>query len=266
MASLLGYHDRCPTTSAGPIKQPQNSRMFHLQLTLPGPAENLALDQALLEAAEVGDLPGNVLRLWESPTYFVVLGRSSSVDIEVDRQACRAAGVPVYRRPSGGGTVLSGPGCLSYAVILDFASLPHLRAIDRAHQYVLETVADAVAPLVPGVQLAGTSDLVIANGDELAKKFSGNALRIKRTHFLYHGTLLYDFSLELVQQLLATPTRTPDYRQDRDHHQFITNLPLDRAALETQLLEAWSAREPLHDWPRERTKELAASHYQDLND
>ena len=26
-------------------------------------------------------------------------------------------------------------------------------------------------------------------------KFSGNSLRVRRTHLLYHGTLLYDFSL-----------------------------------------------------------------------
>ena len=36
-----------------------------LDLTLPTPAENLAVDDALLAAAEAGTLKSDVLRLWE---------------------------------------------------------------------------------------------------------------------------------------------------------------------------------------------------------
>jgi lipoate-protein ligase A len=46
-----------------------------LDLTLPTPAENLALDEALLDAAEAGELPDEVLRLWEFPQAVVVIGR-----------------------------------------------------------------------------------------------------------------------------------------------------------------------------------------------
>ena len=47
-----------------------------LELTLPTPAENLALDEALLDAAEAGELPDEVLRLWEPSQPLVVVGRS----------------------------------------------------------------------------------------------------------------------------------------------------------------------------------------------
>ena len=56
--------------------------MYLLDLTLPTPAENVALDEALLEAAEAGDCP-SVLRLWEPRETFVVVGRSSRVAEEV---------------------------------------------------------------------------------------------------------------------------------------------------------------------------------------
>ena len=46
----------------------------------------------------------------------VVVGRSSRLDEEVHLDACRAAGVPVLRRPSGGAAIVSGPGCLMYAL------------------------------------------------------------------------------------------------------------------------------------------------------
>jgi len=108
--------------------------MRHLHLTLPSPAENLALDESLLDAAEAGEIDTGVLRLWESPTYCVVLGRSSSAAIEVHLEACHQDCVPVLRRSSGGGTILAGPGCLMYALVLSFQDYPQLQAIDQAHQ------------------------------------------------------------------------------------------------------------------------------------
>ena len=45
-----------------------------LDLTLPTPAENLALDDAILEQAETGTGPRELLRLWEMPQTCVVVG------------------------------------------------------------------------------------------------------------------------------------------------------------------------------------------------
>ncbi len=235
--------------------------MYQLRLTLPTPLENVALDEALLEACEAGQLAGGVLRLWESPEYFVVLGRSSDPRVEVNLDACRREGVPVLRRASGGGTVLAGPGCLMYAVVLGFQELPHLRAVDAAHRHVLGRIAAALAPQVPGIAQAGISDLVLKSKNTPTLKISGNALRIKREHFLYHGTLLYNFDLSRIGQLLATPTRVPDYRDQRDHDDFVANLPLSRDELEDALLSEWKANDPLTDWPRDRMAELVATKY-----
>ena len=53
-----------------------------LDLTLPTAAENVALDEALLDAAEAASEQGSeepeVLRLWEPTQFFVVVGRSSA--------------------------------------------------------------------------------------------------------------------------------------------------------------------------------------------
>ena len=53
-----------------------------LELTLPTPAENLALDEALLLEAESG--AGEVLRLWEWPAPAVVLGSGCKLAEDVD--------------------------------------------------------------------------------------------------------------------------------------------------------------------------------------
>ncbi len=230
--------------------------MFLLQLALDTPAENLALDEALLLSAEEDDGPSEVLRLWESPQRFVVLGSSSKIRDEADTAACRADGIEVLRRSSGGAAILTGPGCLMYAVVLSFDRHPHLRSIDVAHRMALERLASAIGRRVEGVRHAGTSDLAFGN-----RKFSGNSMRCKRRHLLYHGTILYDFPVDLIGRYLKTPPRQPEYRAARPHSEFVANLPLARSAIVEAVTEAFDAHDPLVDWPRRTTADLVAEKY-----
>ncbi len=223
--------------------------MYHLNVTLDTAAINVELDEALLAASEDGALPGEVLRLWESPEPAVVQGRSSP-ESEVRIAVCQADGVPVVRRASGGATVAIGAGCLMYAVVLDLERRPDLKAIDRAHQFVLARLAAACTSLAAGVQIAGTSDLVLADpAGGPPRKFSGNSLRVKRRRLLYHGTILYDFPLERIGRWLGTPARQPKYRDAREHDAFLTNLPATRPALEAALVAAWNATHALPRLP-----------------
>src|SRR5262245_6531046 len=232
------------------------SPMLLLDLTLPTAAENLALDEALLDAAEAGELDDEILRLWESPAPLAVLGRSSRVEAEIDLNACRAENVSILRRSSGGAAIVAGPGCLMYAVVLRYAGREHLRLLDEAHRHVLSAMAAALSSLVGNVQALGTSDLAVGR-----RKFSGNSLRCKRDHLLYHGTLLYDFDLTLIERLLKMPPREPEYRRGRPHGEFVTNLGIPAQVLRRTLARGFAAREPLGDWPRERTVRLVAERY-----
>jgi len=230
--------------------------MQRLILTLGTPEQNLALDEALLDLAEDGGLAGGLLRLWESPQRIVVLGRSSRYGREVDQEACRRQGVAVLRRSSGGASIVAGPGCLMYSVIVAYAAEPHLRAIDQAHAFVLDRHVTALGRHVPGVAREGTSDLVVGE-----RKFSGNSLRAKRRALLYHGTLLYDFPLAEIACLLKQPPRQPDYRRGRDHRDFVMNVPLDAHQLQQILIDAWHAGEELPAWPRTAVDQLVRCRY-----
>lgn len=230
--------------------------MHLLDLTRPTPEENLALDEALLDEAEAFGGPREFLRLWEPATALVVVGRSSHIAAEVRLEACRRQGVPILRRSSGGAAIVTGPGCLMYAVVLSLEARPALRAIDLAHRYVLDNLARALAPLSPSIELRGTSDLA-AGG----RKFSGNSLRVRRNHLLYHGTLLYDFRLALIAECLALPPRQPDYRAGRDHASFVANLPVSGSDLRRALTAAWPIVGHLTEWPHERMSRLVAEKF-----
>jgi lipoate-protein ligase A len=226
-----------------------------LDLTLPAAAENLALDEALLLEAEAGR-GGEALRLWEWPRAAVVLGAGCALADDVDEAACRADALPVLRRASGGGTVLLGAGCLCYSLVLAYERGPALREITPSYAYVLGRVRRALADLLPGVEQAGTSDLM-----EGGLKFSGNAQQRKRHHLLHHGTLLYDFDLSLIGRYLRMPARQPEYRGRREHAAFVRNLPASADALKRRLREEWQADEEMTEWPREAVRRLTEEKY-----
>lgn len=226
------------------------------ELTLPTPEENLALDEALLDEAEEAAEPREALRLWEATEPFVVVGRNSQLSAEVQVTACEARNIPVLRRTSGGCAIVAARGCLMYAVVLNYELRPELRMLDAAHRHVLGTTLAALRPLVAEAAQQGTSDLTIGN-----LKFSGNSMRCRRRNFLYHGTLLYDFPLALVDQCLLLPPRQPDYRQSRVNRSFLANLPIGVDALRQALIETWGARTARREWPRRRVEQLVAERY-----
>jgi lipoate-protein ligase A len=229
--------------------------MHFLDLTLPLLTANLALDEALLVGAEAGQI-GEVLRLWEWPTPAVVLGAACRLAEDVDESRCRADGVPILRRSSGGGTVLLGKGCLLYSLVLAYERSPALHDIRPSYRYILGRVGEALAGLLPGIEQAGTSDLASEGW-----KVSGNAQQRKRGHLLHHGTLLYDFDLELMARYLRLPSRQPDYRAGREHRAFVRNLPTDAAELKRRLRAAWDAKTEAAAWPQERVRQLVAEKY-----
>lgn len=230
--------------------------MHFLDLSFASPAHNLALDEALLESAEAGQ-SGAVLRFWESPAPFVALGYTNRAHIEANEAACEAQKVPILRRCSGGGTVLQGPGCLNYALVYPIAPEQALN-VTATNDFVMETNCAALqSALGLRVALAGHTDLALEG-----RKFSGNAQKRKARFFLFHGTILLDFDLDLVQTLLLPPSKEPPYRASRSHLEFIRNIPLGREAIKTALRNAWGATQPLEAWPRGHVETLVAEKYQ----
>ena len=208
-----------------------------LDQSFAAPAANLAADEWLLIQAESGARPAT-LRFWESPTYFVALGYTNRAAIEADESACAAAKVPILRRVSGGGTVMQGPGCLNYALVHPIAPGETLN-VEATNKLVMETQRAAFETLLgERVVVAGHTDLATSD-----LKFSGNAQRRKARFFLFHGTILLDFDLELVQHLLRVPSKEPDYRARRSHRDFIRNLPVSRDEVKAALCRAWNAGE-----------------------
>jgi lipoate---protein ligase len=231
--------------------------MHLLNLTLPNLTQNLALDEVLLLEADAGRA-GECLRFWEWPTAAVVLGASGVLREEVLVDACTSVNVPILRRASGGGTVLLGPGCLEYSLVLSMTERPEMRSVTTSYRAIMGTMVKALQALVPSgsVHCAGSSDLAWDG-----RKFSGNAQKRGRHFILHHGTILYDFELTWIRHYLPLPPRQPEYRAGRSHEDFICNFPAPVEAIKKQLVTAWNADTPLTTWLPVLVTKLEAEKY-----
>lgn len=226
-------------------------------------AENLALDEALLLSAEhpVLSEPSSQgaellgwLRVWESSQLAVVLGASGSIQRDVLVEACHRDGVTIGRRSSGGGTVLLGPGCLLFSLVLPISADPAYAQVRSSYAAILGRLASALSNLTVGVEVtvAGISDLAIGQ-----LKFSGNAQQRKSRYLLHHGTLMYAMDLPRIGQYLRMPEHQPDYRAGRSHAEFVTNFPASAEQLRAILRQTFAAQPIADDTASRLPMELA---------
>jgi lipoate-protein ligase A len=256
--------------------------MTLLDLTLPTPEENLACDEALLDLLEERGGDG-LLRFWEPNDYFVVVGYANQVEKEVNVPACEAARIPILRRCSGGGTVLQGPGCLNYSLVLNIDERGPLASITSANRFIMERNREAIEKVLPRssrreeapiknnqslvtsastIAVRGHTDLTTRPSTlDTSLKFSGNAQRRKKHFLLFHGTFLLSFELAMIDKFLRMPSKEPDYRQGRSHKDFLTNLNLPPELVKKSLQKAWAAEKPLEVVPRDAIALLARDKY-----
>jgi lipoate-protein ligase A len=213
--------------------------MMCLDLTLSSPEENLALDEALLDAAENAGA-GPVLRFYEPKDYFVVVGYGNRIGTEVNQGFCEANGIPILRRCSGGGTVLQGPGVLNYTLILEAQPGSRCANIPGANQFIMERNCEAIrsAFALGDVRIEGCSDLTFGG-----RKFSGNAQRRRQNFLMFHGSFLLQVDLEMIPRALRMPSKQPKYREGRSHAEFLTNLNVPAGAVKDAMRQVWGATE-----------------------
>jgi lipoate-protein ligase A len=162
-----------------------------------GPS-NMALDDAILEAVSAGASPPT-LRFYGWAPPCLSLGRSQP-QADADLAACRAAGVDVVRRPSGGQAILHTDE-LTYSIAL-------LQADPRAEGGVLDVYRLLSAGLLAGLRRLGVAASSAAGKEEGAarrpicfetpsayeivangRKLVGSAQWRARGAVLQHGTL-----------------------------------------------------------------------------
>jgi lipoate-protein ligase A len=146
---------------------------------------------------------------------------------------------------------------LNYSLISKIPPEEFPHQIPATNCRVMKMQRDALRELLPGyVEICGHTDLTW-NG----LKFSGNAQRRKSRYFLFHGTILLNFDIDLVQKVLLMPEVQPEYRDGRSHQSFMTNLLLDKNQVQMAIATKWNVGGKFDALPLEQIETLAAEKY-----
>ncbi len=170
-----------------------------------------------------------LFRFFETKRQVVVLSSSNKPEIEANVEECKKFNVPILRRKGGGGTVVLGPGCL----ILTFAFYAK-DPFGNGHYFKMinDLWIQSLQPYIPKIlSQKGISDICCEE-----KKIAGTSIFRKKHLLVYQGSMLVDPNLEFISNLLAHPSKEPDYRQGRSHSEFLTTLKQLGCALTTQEL------------------------------
>lgn len=162
-------------------------------------AENMALDEAILEARGRGVVPDTLRFLQFSPPA-VLVGYHQSVAQEVRSEFCRRTGTEVNRRVTGGGAIYFDKSQLGWEVIAgsDGPFVP------RNRNLLFERAAQAV---VVGLERLGIEASFRPRNDiEVSgRKVSGMGGAEGEGAFLVQGTLLLDFDVDTMLRALRVP-------------------------------------------------------------
>lgn len=189
-----------------------------LSLETRGPAENMAIDEAILTAHRLGQAPPTLrFYAWDRPT--LSLGYAQSFAREVDREACQRLGVAWVRRPTGGRAVLHHRE-LTYSVVVAEALLPggilstYLK-ISSGLLRGLKSLGVAGALTAPGLKerAASAACFDAPSAYELTvngRKLVGSAQFRQAGVILQHGSILTNFDADLLASVLRV--RDPSAR------------------------------------------------------
>ena len=183
-------------------------------------AWNMAVDEALLAAAAAGAPPTVRLYGWQPPA--VTLGYAQRADRELNLAACRAAGVDVVRRVTGGRAVLHWNE-VTYSVICHESEARLAGTIEESHRRIAQCLAAGMRTLGVPVELErGARQRREASGDAglrhpcfastarwevsaKGRKLIGSAQRRVQGALLQHGSVLIGPEHRDLLNLLAGP-------------------------------------------------------------
>jgi len=189
------------------------------------PFFHLAVEEWLLREAPLGDEP-----LWflyrNDPC--VVVGRFQNPWKEADLGWMASEGIPLVRRPSGGGTVWHDPGNVNFCCVRP------LKGFNKA--LALEEVQSRLEGFGREVMINERFDLRFQGS-----KVSGSAYKQTKDRALHHGTLLLAGDLARLERSLRSPAILTSTKSIASVRSPTVNLELDPA----EWIASWGAGEAL---------------------
>lgn len=145
----------------------------------------------------------------------IVLGISGKTEEHLHREAVIKKEIPVFRRFSGGGTVIVDEN----TVFVTWIANSEESEVPCCPKKILDWTTNIYRSSFTNI------DFQLSENDYTlgSLKCGGNAQYLCKGRWLHHTSFLWDYRDENMQ-LLKMPPKIPAYRENRPHHEFICRL------------------------------------------
>jgi lipoate-protein ligase A len=154
---------------------------------------------------------------WIPDSLYLILGQSNKAETSLKLDNVVQDKVKVYKRPSGGESVILSPNTLVISTIIRSEKLENPgKYFDTANRRIIAALGSFG---IKNLNQKGISDIAI--GD---KKILGSSIYRKTNKVFYHAVLNVSEDPRLMEKYLSHPGKEPDYRKGRKHSEFVSSV------------------------------------------
>ena len=157
----------------------------------------IAFDQALIDSRKSGAIPDTIRFLRFPPT--ALIGRHQSLSREIRLEHCRAHGIGIVRRITGGGAIYFDEGQLGWSLVFARATLGIASLADLARS-ICEAAAAGLSTLGIDARYRPRNDIEVDG-----RKLSGTGGFFDDDTLFYQGTVLIDMDPARMLAALRVP-------------------------------------------------------------
>lgn len=186
--------------------------------------ENIALDQAMIDAHQAGEIPDTIRFIHFRPVALV--GRHQATQQEVRSDFCEASGIEVGRRITGGGAIYLDENQMGWAIVCRRSSLGGGDLADMTRM-ICEAAAAGLSSLGVDARYRPRNDIEVGG-----RKISGTGGFFDGDTLIYQGTVIGDLNPDIMFGALNVPREK-----------------LEKRALDAASLRVTSLRQELGEAP-----------------
>jgi len=158
---------------------------------------NIAFDAAIIEERQANRVPDTIRFLRFPPT--ALIGRHQDLSREINKDYCRANGVGVVRRITGGGAIYLDEGQLGWELVFNRASLG-IAALPDLAEAICNAAALGFKELGVDAKFRPRNDIEVDG-----RKISGTGGFFDGDVLIYQGTVLVDMNSQQMVNALNIP-------------------------------------------------------------
>lgn len=155
--------------------------------------------------------------VWRPREIVVVIGRSNRIEESVHAAAVQEDRVRVLQRPTGGEAVVLSPRTVAISAVLRGGDFPAPTVLFEGFNQRIQRALEGLG--VRNLCRKGISDLCLGE-----RKILGCSQYRNRSLAFYHAVLNVAEAPAMMERYLPFPRRTPEYRGNRSHSDFVTSL------------------------------------------